>query len=189
MYKGNIALGFDKKTGKIKQIGAPPIDAPSQIQVPYEIAGPILEGKVSKNNFRVIYNPETKKFELKETDSINKTTFDINDFHHSIPYSYSNKDCTIEKDNTTKVWRIILSDELCTNMKGMFVGETLNFSVTKHGDLNILYRFLRVDIEELCETGVIEIPFTTDDECNLTKLSIYTPKRFKDYGFRVKNET
>jgi hypothetical protein len=91
---------------------------------------------------------------------------------------------TVEHDAVSKQWTIF-ADEDALDKLSVLPG--LSFYVSKKNDPHFLYRSFTVKSEEL-EHGPVTCKFATDNELDLTSISIATLKRFEKYGVTEKND-
>ena len=95
--------------------------------------------------------------------------------------SYDNN-ITVEHDMINKQWTVF-ADEDALDKLSVLPG--LSFYVSKKNDPHFLYRSFTVSSEEL-EQGPVICEFSTDNELDLTSISIATLKRFEKYGVTEK---
>lgn len=180
-----MAVGFNKKTGIIRQIAHPPVDFDNFILVPFEIVKGIMEGTESRKKYRVLFDDETKSYQLTRVENTKSTGLDINLFHYEVPKSNETSNLTIIRSIKNNNWKIILDNEIRQNLLNFKTNEMIHLSITEPGDMNILYRYIGISFDKLKDEGTVEIPFTTDFEKDNKSVSIYTSKRFKTYSYKV----
>jgi len=95
--------------------------------------------------------------------------------------SYDNN-ITVEHDMINKQWTVF-ADEDALDKLSVLPG--LSFYVSKKNDPHFLYRSFTVSSEEL-EQGPVICEFATNNESDLTSISIATLKRFEKYGVTEK---
>lgn len=97
-------------------------------------------------------------------------------------------ECIVEWNGPLKQWNISLSDAVKKTYKDYILTSKLVFFVTLESDLDFLVRTIYVDLQDLLDQTVINIPFTTSLEHKIDKISISSKLVFKSYGLKVTHE-
>lgn len=177
---------FEKDSGKILGI-TPRQQEKNCIPVELEKVSGILEGKDSRKNYRVEYNPKKKQLELVD---LNQESFDgstVNDFIYEIPETDTDDaDITVEQDIPNTCWRFTLGKTLKRNLrnKGIRLNNKLNFSITERHDPNVLYKTIAVDFSNVLSKNCVIVPFDKDFEFKDSSISVFTARRFDSYQFK-----
>lgn len=174
-------------SGKIVGIG-PRDDVNHQtIEVDFDEVKSIIEGKESKRNYRVEYNPKKKDLELVH---IHEQSFDgasVRDFIYEIPQQeHTDPDLTIIQDQPNTCWRVRLGSELQKKLKskGIRLNSLLDFSITAPHDPNILYKTFSVDFSNIFQDREVLVDFSMPFEDEKEPISVFTAKRFDSYQFK-----
>ena len=153
------------------------------IEVDPNDAKDLLDGTHAMTEYRVLFDPEKKRHDLKFT-TMSQEMFNPN-VGKLFEITKSNvPDLTITKDLTTKLWVIELYPEAAKMIKSdpVYKNTVIHFHITEQGDPHTLYRFLEVEIEQLLNEKVYFA--IRKQEFNLC--SVYTTKFFDKYSFEVK---
>lgn len=182
-----VWIRFDKDTGNIVGMGPFKQEGANSIPVPYEDVKHILEGKESRRNYIVQYNPKTKNLEFVPKHSLILDAYSVKDFIHELTEEeIAEADILLIQDIPNTCWKIQLGKNLRKNLKerGISLNHTLVFSITEKGDPNILYKTLSVHFSQVVGDNYYIIPFTMPFETLRIPVSAYTSKRFETYQFK-----
>ena len=96
----------------------------------------------------------------------------------------------VDQDLINKKWKIYASDEIKESMAsiGARLEEVMFFSITEHGNPNILYNYFYVSMKDIVEEPFVEFPFVSQEEENSKEISVYTNRKFDRYTHEVINE-
>lgn len=175
---------FNKDTGAVTAISNEKNEEDNAIAVPLSEVKTILEGKDSRRNYVVQYNPKIKNLEFVPKHSYVFDAYSIKDFVYEMPeHTDSEADITLIQDVPNTCWKIQLGKHLRRNLreKGISLNTNLLFSVTKKGDPNILYKSLSVHFSQVVGDNYYIIPFSMPFETEDMPISVYTSKRFDTY--------
>jgi len=178
---------FNKDTGNVTGISNEKDEAQNCISVPLSEVKHIMEGKDSRRNYIVQYNPKIKNLEFVAKHSYVFDAYSIKDFVYELPeISNTEADITLTQDVPNTCWKIQLGKHLRRNLreKGISLNTNLLFSVTKKGDPNILYKSLSVHFSQVVSDNYYIIPFSMPFETEDTPVSVYTSKRFDTYHLK-----
>lgn len=157
------------------------------IQVDFEEVKGIIEGKESKRNYRVEYNPKKKDLELIH---VHEQSFDgslVRDFIYEIPQTqHPDPDLLVVQDQKNTCWRIKLGSELQQKLKskGIRLNSLLDFSITAPHDPNILFKTFSVDFSNIFQDREVLVDFSMPFETTDQPVSVFTAKRFDSYQYK-----
>ena len=138
--------------------------------------------------YKVIFDIGLKEYVLREKGDLETENDHVYNTLYEVP-SDIDKDCdvTIIQDNREQCWRIKVSDSLRTFLRSEAVSINSNifFSITAKFDPNILFRVLRLSVNDLIYDDEYTFPFEYKFEKINDKVSIYTAKYFDSYKHEV----
>ena len=179
-----LYVHFSEDTGSvIKVVTSKELDAGTNcIAVEYNSVKDILNGTHSMMDYRVLFDSEKKRHDLKFTtmsqEMFNPSVGKLFEITKSdIP------DIKITKDLSTKLWVIELYPDAVKliNSDPVYKSTVLQFHVTEQGDPHTLYRFLEVDVDQLLNEKV----YFAIRKQEFGLCSVYTTKFFDKYHFEV----
>ena len=176
---------FEQDTGKV--LGISPKSEENSIEVDLDRVLGLLEGKESRKNYKVEYNPKTKQLDLVNLHSQSLDGLHINDFIYEIPELYEkDADITIEQNQKETCWKVIVGNSLKKSLrkKGIRFNSRLNFSITAKHDPNILYKSFFVDFSQILKENHAVLGFTMPFEYENRDISVFTSRNFDTYQFR-----
>ena len=183
---------FNKDTGEISGIRNSVSDTDSYIQVPLKDVLSLKQGKESKKNYIVQYNPKTKTFDLQSKYDNSFDSASVTDIIYEVPLDADNDaDIQIVQDIPNTCWKIKIGNSLKKNIKskGINLNANMMFSITEKGDPNILYKTLSAHVGQTLDDNYYVIPFSMPFEKENVPISIYTVRRFDTYNLtRIFNE-
>lgn len=145
----------------------------------------LITGKEVLSNYNVLFDPVVKKHVLRNKFIEEDIQFDINNQIYKIPTSKPKRpDFTIQQDCVNKCWKVKLDSLLEENLKSesLDFSTKLNISITSKNDPHNLHQYFTVDLKTYND---LEIPFVSDLELDVTKISVYTTKRLETYYHEV----
>lgn len=101
---------------------------------------------------------------------------------------YTQPDLEIIKNCQEKTWIFKIAKHIKTNLASRssnLIDKKLFFSITKHDDPTVLYRFIKIDLADLINVENAKIPFIYDWEHSDKTVSIFTNKYFETYSYKV----
>jgi len=181
-----ITVVFDKDTGKIKRMG-PSLKVENSIEVPLSKIIGLKNGTDNRLDYKVKYDVQQRKYTIVKRRKI--TTVTALELLYEIPYS-SEAELQIIQNCAKKQWQIKLDSTLRKTLKenNLNTDQTVFFSITDVGDVNVLYKYFSIQMSELINSEVVELDFTMPFEQDKTEVSIFTRKIFNSYGYEVINE-
>ena len=99
-----------------------------------------------------------------------------------------NTDLIVEWNNVNKEWNFFLSQEGKSRLAQRTTDSKILFFVILESDYNFLIRTIDINSNDLVTKYCVGIPFTTDIETQLDKISIATKLIFESYGLRKIDE-
>jgi hypothetical protein len=173
---------FDDQ-GDIQSIGRYEDAAYNNLKVDFEQVRNLVEGRESLFNFKVEYDFIEKRYVLKnkhdhEQDQLKES------FLYEIPYTKSQTEVKIIKDNVNQVWKLLIDPKILEGIQtGSLHADPRDqyYSVTRKYNANFLHRVLKFD-----ETS--EIPFEYNFEFDNIPTSVYTVRKFSTYSIEVIDE-
>lgn len=178
---------FEEETGKIIGISPKPSSNYHNIEVSLNEVLGILQGTERKKNYRVEYDPKTKKLALINQHEKQFDGASINDFIYEIPENNEkDSDVVILQDIPSQCWKILLGKSLKENLRrqGVKLNRELSFSITAKHDPNILYKAINVDFSKVVKNNYAVVPFDMAFESKNTDISIFTARMFDSYSFQ-----
>jgi len=157
------------------------------VSVDLEAVRPILVGKKSLRDYKVIYNNEIKEYEFV-------SVLDLLDLHESssqswdesiykIPTQTDVKDIDMIIEDRKDIWKIKFSKNIKKKYSNIDTFSVLEFYVTRKNDANVLLSKILIKISEIASKNYISIKKNEITD----SYSIYCKKRFDSY-LLVKNE-
>lgn len=148
----------------------------------------LITGKEQFFHYHVTFDTAKKTYILKHVYDEDDYHYDVNDRIHCLSRTQNDKaDLTVQQDTKNKSWKFILDDEIKTNIKikKIYYNKPLLFSITRKNDPNQLERIITLNIRDLVDKDVHEIPFEFEIELDSNALSVYTTKRLESYYHEV----
>lgn len=176
---------YDKKTSKILSISTKDDSYEHGFKVPFDEVRDLLIGKTSFKDFIVGYK--------KTSDGKTKLGLIPNS---DIGYAFKNnvfewitdtakkQECIVTWNGRDKYWEFEISDKASSAYQDM-VAQKLVFFVTLEHDFDFLIRTVYVSLEELLASKKVIVPFKTNIESRIDKISISSKIVFKSYGLKV----
>ena len=180
---------FNMGTGEIDRITNKAVeceDGYGMFATTYDEVAGFLEGTRKIEDAKVFYNPESRQYEIAKLE-IEESNVD--DRVHKLP-SNEDADIRVILDHANTCWKVLLSPDFVASIleQKITVTEILTFSVTARGNPNILYRMIKVPLEDIIRQTYHILPFEHEFERNQEPVSLYTMKKFDSYSFEVNHE-
>ena len=176
---------YDKKTGEILAVSnEKSLKYENGIEVSFEDAEPFLMGKHQFKDFQVGYHKDSDKpTVLSTTNEFSGYVFN-NKVFEWITESNKNAECIVERNLRDQVWNFSLSRDF-KNTYNSILSSRLVFFVTLENDSDFLIRTIFIATDELLISDCVTVPFETDIETKLEKITISSKLVFKNYGLKV----
>lgn len=176
---------YNKKTGEILAVGNEQSSRyENGIEVDFADAEPFLIGKRQFKDFQVGYHKDSDKpTVLSTTNEFSGYVFN-NKVFEWITESNKNAECIVEWNLRDRVWNFSLSRDF-KNTYNSILSARLVFFVTLENDSDFLIRTIFISTQELLTSDCVTVPFETDIETRLEKITISSKLVFKNYGLKV----
>lgn len=179
---------FDLETGNILSITNKTDNTKNTFfEIPVQEAEDFVLGTRNLTSHKVVFNVKEQKYEITHKDDsiivyADDLIFRIN--------KVNSPQIIITQDIKNEKWILSVADEIKQTMKSVQsrLEEYLFFSITEKRNPNILYAHFYTSIKDLVEQEVLEIPFTSQEEQDFAKISVYTNRKFDRYSHEVINE-
>jgi hypothetical protein len=179
---------YDKKTSKILSISTKDDSYEHGIKVPFDEVHDLLTGKASFRDY-VVGHKKTADGKTKLGLILNSDqgyNFKNNVFEW-ITEQAKSQECIVTWNGIDKVWEFSVSNNIVEAYADMSP-QKLVFFVTLEHDFDFLVRTILISSEELIASKQIVVPFKTNIEHKIDKISISSKIVFKSYGLRIVNE-
>ena len=175
---------YDRTTGKIQAVSLNKEDSPlSFLEVNYEIYEKFVTGKNQFSNFLIAGSPPTVvEVSAQGCDFKNKA------FEWIVESSTSKPSLSVTWNFLTKSWEFSISASVKKEASRSGSVGDLVFFITLKNDLDFLIRTISISITELINSKTINIPFSSNFEQDIDKISIASVRVFESYGLKVKYE-
>lgn len=162
-------------------------DYPS-VETTFEDVEDILTGEEFITSVKVVYNTQTKLYEL-DRNTLDNYVYNINDWLYECNDD-TNADIQIIQDLKNTCWKFYIGEELKARLNEQKV--TLNvdchFHVTEKNNPNVLHKTLSFPLSQLRSEFYIVLPFSEQYEFDGVPVSIYTIRKFDTYSYEVTND-
>lgn len=155
------------------------------IIVPFEDIENFLEGRWQTNDFKIDYIVGSTELSIiANVDQ--KFNFNSSEFS-LITETDEYAEFIVEWNAVKKCWNFMLDDVYKKTFKGIYNSQ-LSFFVTLESDLDFLIRVISISADELQYKPYITVPFDTEVELDISRISISSKINFKNYKLRVIHE-
>lgn len=179
---------FNSDSGKIIKF-TNYIDTDSEekfFEIQEEEISSLISGKDNLDSFEVEFNSVSKNWQLLRKGERLRFNFSVNDLIHEVVATETDASVILVQDIKNTCWKLLISSDakiMILESKMTLTG-TIEFSVTKQFDPNILYKTLKFDFSELVKQSYSILPFTSPFEFDGRAISVYTNKRFESYKYQ-----
>lgn len=180
---------YDKKTGNILSVSNEKSSKYEYgIEVLFSDIEKLMSGEWKFQDYTVGYkNPDDKSTLCVLSRDHLGYTFKNNTVEWVTEQS-NDTDCIVEWNKLNKCWNFYLDNEFKKTYNNTILDTQLMFFVTLETDFDFLIRTIFVKISKLLLDNVVSIPFESNLESNINKISISTKNVFKSYKLKVINE-
>lgn len=180
---------FDKKTGSILSVGNE-INRGYEhgIRVSFEDAEGLISGRLKFKDYLVGYRrDETGNTELAVVPNTDQGYAFKNNVFEWITEDNDKAECLVTWNKKQSRWEFSISKEAASAYDIMLAPKLL-FFVTLESDFDFLIRTIIIDLADLISSESVNIPFESNVETKIDKISISSKLVFKSYGLRIINE-
>jgi hypothetical protein len=180
---------FDKRTGRIVGVSN---EAEPQfehaIQVSFDEVEGFLSGRLNPKDYLVGY----KRNAAGDSVLAILLSTDLgyafkNNIFEWITETTDTVECLVTWNGNKKTWNFEI-DKHIKDYYDVVVAPKLVFFVTLENDFDFLVRTIFISLTDLVTSDVISIPFTSNIENKIDKISISSKLVFKSYGLRIQHE-
>jgi hypothetical protein len=190
-FKIQFYIYYDKKTGDVYHVThTRPGDEESALEISLDDANRFLSGEYRFSDYSVGYNRTAdNKIVLGLIKKLDQGYLLRNNLHEwIIENDILNPDCLVEWNYTDKSWYFSLSEDCKLELANVLIVSKLVFFVTLETDFDFLVRTIVVDTNEAMTKQFVQVPFETNLEIKIDKISISSSIVFKSYKLKVINE-
>ena len=178
---------YDKKTGKLLSAGnEKDPNYEYGIEVEFEEIKSLLEGTTRFKDFLVGYkrlaDGSSKLAVVPNTEQ--GYTFKHNVFEW-ITEATPSTECIVTWNGKDKCWEFSLSDKAKKIYKDSLLMPKLVFFVTLENDFDFLVRTIFLQAIDLLSSEKLTVPFDSNIEHKINKISISSKLVFKTYGLKI----
>jgi len=173
---------YDRSTGRIQAVSLNKEDSClSFLEVSYEVYEKFVTGKNQFSNFLIAGSPPTiVEVSAQGCDFKNKA------FEWITDSSTNDPSLTITWNYLTRCWEFSASEDVKEEATRSSSAGDLVFFITLKNDLDFLVRTIPISIDALVNSETISIPFSSNFEQDIDKISIASVRVFESYGLKVK---
>ena len=181
---------YNKKNGRIISIGNEKDDSYEYgIESTWEEVKNLVDGTWSFNEYLVGYKRQSDGTSvLAVVPSTDHGYIFKNNIFEWITQHDDSAECTVTWNSPSKCWDFSLSDAIKIVYSDSLLVPKLVFFVTLETDFDFLIRTIFVETIDLISSEKISVPFTTNLENRIDKISISSKLVFKTYGIKIINE-
>lgn len=95
---------------------------------------------------------------------------------------------TVEWNKSKKEWLFFLNKDAELRLRSKIADSKLLFFIILESDYDFLIRTIDIDANELCSSLCVGVPFQSNIENAIDKISVSTKLTFESYGLRINNE-
>lgn len=90
----------------------------------------------------------------------------------------------VEWNLKNKCWNVSISDDCKTRGVDTLTTNILFFVISKE-NFNLLFKNITINVSDLINNGSVTVPFTIDEEHDLSKIELATRLTFESYGLSI----
>jgi hypothetical protein len=163
------------------------------VTVMFDQVRSLLEGDDVVQNYKIVFSPDAKDYVFIRLDEQEEVLESIHDviFQFSFNVDTSNpliydstNDITVIQDYADTCWKVYINGTLARSLRErkLYFDQIYEFYITDFNDPNILYKTLRVPMNELINNYYCILPFDQIDEDEV-RVSVYARKIFEKYQY------
>ena len=163
------------------------------VTVMFDQVRSLLEGDDVVQNYKIVFSPDAKDYVFIRLDEQEEVLESIHDviFQFSFNVDTSNpliydstNDITVIQDYEDTCWKVYINGTLARSLRErkLYFDQIYEFYITDFNDPNILYKTLRVPMNELINNYYCILPFDQIDEDEV-RVSVYARKIFEKYQY------
>lgn len=181
---------YEKRSGRI--LGAGNEKDPRfeyGIEVPFEEVENLLNGKWNFRDYLIGYKREIDgSSRLSIVPNTEQGYTFKNNIFEWIVETKKNVECLVTWNGAKKCWEFSLDERVRQHYADSMLVPKLVFFVTLESDFDFLIRTIFIESLDLISSEKITIPFESNIETKIDKISISSKLVFKNYGLRVIND-
>jgi hypothetical protein len=181
-------LHYDKKTGSITSVSNEKTAKDKySFEVPFSEYKLFVEGHKQTQHHLITY---AKGISGKPELSLVKIADSLYEFKNK-SFEWINKppkkdtELVINWDKKNNQWGFTLSADAKDRLTDELITPHTIFFIMLKDDFDFLVRSIVFKVEDLINTNTITVPFTSEIECHIDKISISTKLFFHSYGLKI----
>ncbi len=181
---------YDKKSGEILSVTKEKNSRYEYgLTIPYEEAENFLNGTWHFRDYVVGYKRLANNKTTLSVIPVDDQSFSFrNNVFEWITETKKDTDLVVEWSGLKKEWRFYLGNKFKEKFEDNIFTPKLVFFVTLETDLDFLIRTIYVDMQDLVNRDSVVVPFDSNIENSIDKISIGSKLVFKSYGLKVIHE-
>jgi hypothetical protein len=180
---------FDKKTGQILAVtNEPESKFEHAIKKSFDDVEYFLNGTWQFKDFLIGYKKNAEG--VSSLDIVPATDFGYafkNNIFEWITETDQQVECLVTWNGIKKTWHFEI-DKHVKDYYNVIVAPKLVFFVTLEDDFDFLVRTIFISLSDLIASDTISVPFASNIENKIDKISISSKLIFKSYGLRIQHD-
>lgn len=180
---------YDKKSGKILSVGNEENKQYEHgIQVEFKEIEGFLTGVWDFKDYLVGYKRDTEgNSQLGIVPATDQGYAFKNTVFEWISETDKEVECLVTWHKPSSSWKFSINKSLTHDYESILAPKLVFFITLEH-DFDFLVRTIFIDLQDLISSEELSIPFTTNVENKIDKISISSKLVFKTYGLRIIHE-
>ena len=181
---------YDKKTGALLSVtNEKSLELEHAIEISSEEYTRLASGREKFTDYKVGYSKtaDNKTVLALVPNSAYKYDFRNVIFEWITQLPTDTTDLLVTWDNNYKQWTFTLSDNAKNRLNQDIVPKNVYFFVMLEDDFDFLIRTIEIDTTLLVDSDTVQVPFVSNIEQKIDKITIASPIVFQSYGL-LKNE-
>lgn len=181
---------YSKQTGVIRSVSnEPTVLDEGSLEIKYEDYIPFITGEKKLHEHMIGY---AKNVDGTTHKTIIQIAEQLYGFRNNI-FEWINKtptkdtELTVTWNKTDKTWNFKLSKKAKIRIENDVLTKTIFFIMLKD-DFDFLIRSIVIDVKELVENQSITIPFASNVETKIEKISVSSQIIFQSYGLKINDK-